>query len=421
MSKINNLFVFILALYALLWGTAWNVKYLNLSITEFFIPLILSYSLYKNFYQRKPILNFYQLLIFLIITSFIIIYLIIGMIRINELSNSVNDIYYAIFYSIKLIIFFYFGFVVANILDNKKNIEKFIKYFFLMLIPLYVFLHYRYAFIYETYHVGVSLDGEGLKNGKNSFAAIIALLAPFIISRLFDKNNRSLFLVSSFIVILLCSYFLYSRAMTIVLIVEIFLIILLIEGRFKKILIFLLLLISLFITFKNFEDDILKYFLKSDYDTFQETSELALDFNEVSQTKKEYILFDTHRGWLLYEALEGVKQSHYIGNGIGTFRVRVTNEGSKTETHNDLALIFYETGIVGFSLLLITIFSLIVRTYNLFLNKKDYLYRGMFAALWGLIFSMLFSNFINTFMFWIVIGIYLSLINDKEENLKAKK
>ena len=59
----------------------------------------------------------------------------------------------------------------------------------------------------------------------------------------------------------------------------------------------------------------------------------------------------THRGRMLVESLEGAYDSAGLGNGLSTFRIRPSNEGSRTETHNDFALLLYEQGIIGFGLI----------------------------------------------------------------------
>jgi len=419
MSRLNNLFIFLLSLYALLWGTAWNIKYINLNITELFLPLILFYSLIKIYIDQKSPFTSNNLIFFFIVSFIITVYLGIGLIEINNLSNTSSDIFYAISYYIKIIIFFFFSYLISSILDSEENIEKFIKYFFLMLIPLYFFLHYRYAFIYETYHVGVSLDGLGLKNGKNSFGGMIALLAPFILSSLFKENRNNLFIFLSTTVILLSSYFIYSRAMAIVVAIEIAVIIFLLDRGIKKILIMSLIFLSFFLIYKNYEEDVLKYFLKSDYESFQDDKLYNIEDIE-NEYKKEYLFFDTHRGWLLYEAVQGAKDNNFIGSGIGTFRVRLTNLGNRTETHNDIALIFYEIGMIGLSIFIVSISVCLIKSYKVFKSSRNYLYRAIIASLVGLVSLMLFSNFISTFMFWLIIGLYISLIKARQKKLDLK-
>ena len=54
-------------------------------------------------------------------------------------------------------------------------------------------------------------------------------------------------------------------------------------------------------------------------------------------------LFETHRGFLLIESLNGYLDSSLVGNGIATFRIRPSGR-SRTDTHNDYALLLYEQG-----------------------------------------------------------------------------
>ena len=50
------------------------------------------------------------------------------------------------------------------------------------------------------------------------------------------------------------------------------------------------------------------------------------------------------------QALDGYISSNLVGNGIATFRIRPSNFGSRSETHNDYALLLYEQGTIGFIL-----------------------------------------------------------------------
>ena len=61
-------------------------------------------------------------------------------------------------------------------------------------------------------------------------------------------------------------------------------------------------------------------------------------------------LLESRRGWLLIQALDGYISSNLVGNGIATFRIRPSNFGSRSETHNDYALLLYEQGTIGFIL-----------------------------------------------------------------------
>ncbi len=408
---INNFFIFFLSLYSVLWGTGWNIKYLNMNISEFFFPIIFSYILIKiflerNFFSFKIYSNLFLLSFFLLVLS----YLIIGYFEINESEHTANDVLYLFEYTIKLLLFIFFAFLVKEIITSEKELSFYINCFILILVPLYIYLHYRYMFVYQTYHTGVSLDGNGLKNSKNSFGGMIALIYPFIFCK-FIKNPKNFFYFLSMSIIAVASYYLYSRSMTTVIIFETIIISIFLMKSSKKYLITsVLILVPLIFLFEKQQEDISEYFSKTKYISKQEIYTFDNKFKDQARGSN-YLIFDTHRGWLLHEAINGAKNNYFLGNGISTFRVRDTNYGSRTETHNDLALVLYETGILGFLFLIISIGIISFKSFNKYKKTKKLIFLAAFTSLLGLLLLMNFTNFINTFMFAIIIGISLSILN----------
>ena len=105
-----------------------------------------------------------------------------------------------------------------------------------------------------------------------------------------------------------------------------------------------------------------------------------------------------------------------LTNGISTFRIRDTNYGSKTETHNDLVLVLYETGILGLLFLIISIGVILIKSFNEYKKTEKLHFLAAFTSLLGLVLLMNFTNFINTFMFTIIIGITLSILNFEKKH-----
>ena len=134
-------------------------------------------------------------------------------------SQNTSDILYLYEYTIKLSIFVIFALLIKEIITNEKEFKYYISSFLFILVPLYIYLHYRYMYVYETYHTGVSLDGWGLKNGKNSFGGMIALIYPYIFCRLIEKPKK-IFNIVSLSVIIVATLYLYSRSMIIVVLFE---------------------------------------------------------------------------------------------------------------------------------------------------------------------------------------------------------
>ena len=124
----------------------------------------------------------------------------------------------------------------------------------------------------------------------------------------------------------------------------------------------------IFFLFKKNQDNIYNFFSKDD-------SNQAMLFEEFDDKQRgsNYLLFETHRGWLLHEAITGAKKNYFLGNGISTFRIRDTNYGSKTETHNDLALVLYETGILGLLFLIISIGVILIKSLKEYKKTKSFI------------------------------------------------
>ena len=414
--KFNNLFIFILSFYTVLWGTGWSIKYINLNISELFFPIIASYIACRVIYLNNlKEIKLYSMLALFFSVILVFFYSTKGFIEIASIENSQSDLFYLYQYSIKLILLIFLAFVIKIMIQDELDLNSFVKYFMLILIPLYIYLHYRYIYVYQTYHVGVSLDGTGLKNNKNSFGAMIALIYPYILCT-FLFNPKKLFNILSMILIIISSIYLISRATTIVILIETSIILLIYLSSSKKRFILLLtILLSFTALYSLNQDKINKYFNKTLYVTMPEIEQIE-PIRDMSRSA-DYLIFDSHRGWLLHEAIFGAAKSYYLGNGLSTFRIRDTNYGSKTETHNDLALIFYETGILGILFFFITIGSLITIAFRKYFSKKKIYYLASGTSLFGLILMMNFVNFLNTFMFTIILGLSIAILNFNDENI----
>ncbi len=409
---LKNIFIFILSFYAVLWGTGWNIKYININVSEFFFPIIFLYLLLSLLFRSSNSFSINTILFVTLFSIILTIYSIIGYYNIRLPEHMQGDRIYLIQYSIKLFLFVIFAINLKELIRNKQDLNKFINYFFIILIPLYLFLHYKYMYVYETYHTGVSLDGSGLKNNKNAFGGMIALIYPFLFCTLMVKRKNIFYYMALFIIIL-SSLYLYSRSMIIVILFETILLFAFMLIRSKKNIIYILIFLSAAtaICYNNVEE-IKKYFLKSEY--------VGIDYIEKFESFEdksrgpEYLFIDSHRGWLLHEAIIGGKSNYFLGNGLSTFRVRDSNYGSPTETHNDHANIFYETGILGSIFFFISFGIIFIKTIRIYLKRKENYYLASFTSMAGLILLMCFTNFINTFMFGIIIGLSISILNFKK-------
>jgi len=115
--------------------------------------------------------------------------------------------------------------------------------------------------------------------------------------------------------------------------------------------------------------------------------------------------FSTHRGWLLIESFNGFKNSYFLGNGASAFRIRCTNNGSRTKVHNEWATVLYEQGIFGFLALLLLILYRIKRTIQINRIFSDNMYvTATLASLLALSSAMMFINLNSTPVFWVTIA-----------------
>jgi hypothetical protein len=115
--------------------------------------------------------------------------------------------------------------------------------------------------------------------------------------------------------------------------------------------------------------------------------------------------FETHRGQLLIEASKGFIESGGVGNGIATFRIRDSNQGHRTDSHNDYVLILYEQGIIGIFLYLLIIFNRLYFSWVEISRSSNHYLEASFASIVGLSFSLIFINLVYTSIFWAIIGI----------------
>ena len=111
-----------------------------------------------------------------------------------------------------------------------------------------------------------------------------------------------------------------------------------------------------------------------------------------------------------------------MGNGIATFRIRPTNLDSRTDTHNDYALLLYEQGTIGFALILFLIIWRISVNLKLLKKYNNRYLEASSCALVGLLISLIFVNLIQTLVFWTIIAlsyVFSDLYNKK--GLEEKK
>ena len=418
--KTHYITLLIVASTWILWGTGWKAPLINYNFNSVFLVLLTTTGLFY-FFKYKDSFNPSLLLGYFAFLLLIIIFFSKGYIVNSSLDNNDSSISYLINYTIKLIILPLLIFIIPSIIRNDNHMLSLVKFMSILLIPIYLYLHYQFIYVEKLLFVGVQLDGFG-KVGKNSFAGAIALSFPFFLAAFCYLERKRKILFIGLIVIFISSLYFNSRAMVILIIIQIIVFICVTHSsKLRKRLIALSIIGSLFFIFTQYEE-LERFILKNRYDGPLEKIEylhpgVIVNGEEVELmefitgiTNNPYYIFDTHRGWLLYESIEGAKNSYFTGNGIATFRIRETNNGHRTENHNDLALILFEMGLLGIIFFISLFFYLIYTSYKMINSRKSFFLEASIVINVGLICFMIFTNVISSLLFWLILAINLSII-----------
>ncbi len=332
----------------------------------------------------------------------------------NLASDKGSDFFYLVSYVLKVILGIFLVFTFVNLFQSNADIKLFFTSISLLIIPIIIYLSYKYLYDYGLDFIGVQVDDNlrGTKTFKNSLATSVVLIMPFIFAGIFSGRNRFIF-IAAFVSVLFFLYFVNSRSAVIILFFEILFFFFLSQSeRVKRNLryVFISLIAIIFISGISLSDWILKNNAFSDS-----------GLPEFFQSNEENLL-ETHRGWLLIESFKGYLDSSLMGNGLATFRIRPTNLDSRTDTHNDYALLLYEQGTIGFTLILFLITWRISVNLKLLKKYNDRFLEASSCALVGLLISLIFINLIQTLVFWTIIAlsyVFSNIYNKK--SLEEKK
>lgn len=421
----NTLLILILSIFTVMWGTGWQLPLLNINSTEFFIPIIFLLGIYYVYkYQLKIKINFiFNYLVFFIL---ILIYFYIGLLKNQFTLDSIEDTKYLINYTIKLVIFPFLFIFVPIFIKNKSDLIKFVKFSALIFIPLYIFLHYRFIYQLEVNFVGVSTEGNG-KIGKNSFGGAIALLYPLFLAAYLTQQKKSKAIFLGLFLIFISAIYINSRSMILVMLVESIVFILFTHSNKIKKLGVIFIAIGTIILTMFFINDIKKVFYKDRYSEITISSNMENDSSLINRDETMFIItgmydfpyyfINSHRGWLLYEAVEGIKNSYFFGNGISSFRIRDSNNNHKTDTHNDFLLVIYETGLIGLIFISVLFVFFITKIRKLLKSNNDFFLEASLANTIGIITFMAFTNILASSLLWLILSINLSIINYNQKKV----
>ena len=319
-TSLKGIFVLFWALCLVLWGTSWEIPILNIPISYIWLAVITVSLLFYN----ESSLDKQELSILGIMFVFLSIYFFLGIPDSISSDKPNADGAYLLLYLVKFIFGFLLIFSLINILRNENDVLYFFRYCSLFIIFTVTYLAWKYLIVYDLDYIGVVVDDsvQGIKAYKNSLATSLVLIAPFIFVGIYQKSAfKYLFYLGSF-AILFFVYWVNSRSAIIILLLELLVLMMLSQSK------------AVTRSIKYVGIFSISFLIIS-----------GISFNEWIKKSGEYSdsgyktivskgLLETHRGWLLIEAIKGTAESSGLGNGMSTFRIRPTNLGSRTETHN---------------------------------------------------------------------------------------
>ena len=380
------------AFFYAIWGTSWTFPIININYSY----LWLGTAILAIFFSNSVKVSINDFLIPLLIITCVTFYFFIG-IPDNLSSDNGDDFYYLLIYVVKIFIGIFLIFCFLNLFKNNEDINLFFMSLSVVIIPIIIYVAYKYLYVYDLDFIGVEVDDSlrGTRSFKNSFATSLALIAPFLFASILNNEKKFIHLFS-FSLVLFFLYYVNSRSAIIILGFEILFFIFLSQSKeLRRNLryIFLGIISIIIISGISLTDWVLKN---------NEYSDSGL--STFLQPEDEGLL-ESHRGWLLIEALNGYLDSNLIGNGIATFRIRPSNLDSRTDTHNDYALLLYEQGTIGFGLVLFLIIFRLNANAKLMKTQNNRLLEASSCSLIGLLISLIFINLIQTLVFWTIIAI----------------
>ena len=400
--KFFQLSLILLGVSVCLWSTTWKFLGLIESSYLFYLTVMLiSLGVFLFYFDFKEIQNplVYFLICFLSIHT---IYFLVGLVEYIFKGYSISHI---VEYFIKQNISVIFCLLFSQYLFKENNIDRFIKTVIYSYIIIFSILIYVYLFIYKSDFIGTVIDfdfGRSRRN-KNTLGIFIVLIFLFILTYII--KSRNFFVGSTFLILyFIMAYRIDSSTVVIVLFFQLALYSLIIfkKSYFR----FFIIMFALFVIYPNF---IVEEFKKSSNNIsgFNQSafSKLETDFKKEDMNKKPFIFLDSHRGRLIYSALQKGKDDYFLGSGIQSFRIRDDNLGSFTETHNSYLSIFVDYGILGLFLFLFFYLYLLIKKFN----KKNLNLKSYDISCVVYIPSLLLTqNFINieyTLSIWLLNGI----------------
>jgi len=395
--SLRKVFIISFAFFFTVWGASWSLPIIKIPYSFVWIGFTLVSLVFFNQYSIK----IKDLLVFGLMGASLSFFLILGMPD-NLSSDRVSaDVIYLVTYYLKFIFGFLVFFSFINVFEDETDIRLFFLTCALFIICIVSFLAWKYLVVYDLDYIGVVVDDSlrGMKFGKNSLATSLAYVTPFLFAAFYAEKNTRFIFILSILLILFYMYWVNSRSALIILGFEFLVFLFLSRSKvIKKGIKITSMFLVVVLVIGGFSIN----------DWLRKSGSYSDGGYQYQLIAKKSIL-QTHRGWLLIEALEGTKNTAGLGNGLSTFRIRPTNEGSRTDTHNDYSLLLYEQGLIGFSLIIYLIMWRVFLSIKLSREIDNRYLEASASSLIGLFVSLIFVNIIHTSIFWALIAINFSI------------
>ena len=395
--KIRTILLMLLSVFYILWGTSWELPLINIPTSYILIGVLLI----TIFLLPGQSLKKERLMPFILFASVIFFTTPIGLSLVLSSNDVARDLNYLVMYDLKILINVFLLFAILRIFKNREDFHQFSFMISVLISIIAPFLIWKYIFVFKVSYIGVTLD-EPLRVGKNSFATALVLMFPIILINLKKYGWYRFFSYLAILNLTALVILVNSRSMVIIFFFLCLFLLFFSEIKRKKLILsFAIPAIAISLVTVNLLDFLTKSGSFSD------------GFSGTENPTVQYLV-ESHRGWLIQEAIVGTIRNNGLPHGTSTFRIRPTNQFSRTETHNDYLTVLYEQGVIGLLLLLFLFASRIYYSLKSYRRNKDPIMLASIATLIGLFLCMIFMNIIQTVIFWLLFGINLSLDKDQK-------
>jgi O-antigen ligase/Tfp pilus assembly protein PilF len=365
---IFKILIIIIPLYA--YKYVYELRINQIMVLKLFTLIALTLWIINIISKEKYV--WYSTKINISISLFILI-LTISLFRSNNFYVSFND--YLIFLA-----YFILYFLVINNVENKKELNSFVKFFFItsFLVSIYTILHY-YGIIPYLKEFGPVVSPIGQKNMTSNYLTLIfPIIFSFFLLEQIRKNKISYFLLLSIIytTLMICQSRGIWISISVALILAFYIIFkfnLLKLFQNNKKWLFLLLLTFLIITIIYSTDNPLNK-------SAMTVPQRALStFNEQDPSINTRLLI-----W--NNTFDMIKEKPILGFGIGTFKMNYLNYQAEhlkdnpyyakyysnaRETHNEYLQIGVELGVAGLGIFLLFFFIFFIMIIKYFNQEKN--------------------------------------------------